>query len=137
MATFTYNARTRAGQKVEGTIVANDRRAALGQIEALGQIPVMVREQTSVVPAAKGKRGKLTVRRGATRMSGRDVLVFTTELSDLLASGMTLGNALNTLGNRKSGRPSDSIVQGLRDEIVRGTSLSDALARHPACHNGG
>ena len=61
-------------------------------------------------------------------MSTRDVLVFTTELSDLLASGMTLGNALNCLANRGSGAASNSIIAGLRDEIIRGSSLSDALA---------
>ncbi|MCE9615334.1 MAG: type II secretion system F family protein [Lentisphaerae bacterium] len=134
MPTFTYSARTKAGQKVEGTVEANDRRAALALIEAQGRMPVSVSEQAaakSKAAAGKPSRGKLTVRRGPVRMSGREVLVFTTELSDLLASGMTLGNALNTLGNRRSGRPADVVIQGLRDEIIRGTSLSDALSRHP------
>ena len=64
-------------------------------------------------------------------MNMRDVLVFTTELSDLLASGMTLGNALNCLANRKTGKARDQIIAELRDEIIRGASLSDALAKHP------
>jgi type II secretory pathway component PulF len=44
---------------------------------------------------------------------------------------MTLGNALNSLARRKSGRSGDSIVTGLRDDIVQGSSLSDAMAKHP------
>ncbi len=64
-------------------------------------------------------------------MSMREVLIFTTELSDLLASGMNLGSALNTLANRRSGRDSDAIVGSLRDEIIRGSSLSTAFEQHP------
>ena len=119
---------------MSGSVEANDRRAALMQIEAMGQMPVAVSEKAGVAaakPAEKGSRGRLKVRRGPARLAGRDVLVFTTELSDLLASGMTLGNALNTLGNRQSGRDSDEIIKTLRDDIIRGASLSDALARHP------
>lgn len=157
MPTFTYTARTRSGQKIEGTIDATDRRGALARIEALGQVPVAVTEPAGKAgaparrtapstrkPAAKPVVApKATLRKGVKvkektgrpgrppRMAGRDLLVFTTELSDLLASGMTLGNALNTLGNRRTGRPSDVIIQQVRDEIVRGSSLSDAMARHP------
>jgi len=61
----------------------------------------------------------------------REVLIFTTELSDLLASGMTLGNALNTLANRRSGKGSDAIIGSLRTEIVRGSSLSVAMSQQP------
>ena len=43
-------------------------------------------------------------------MKTREVLLFTTELSDLLASGMTLGNALNCLANRKSDKVGDEIM---------------------------
>jgi type II secretory pathway component PulF len=56
------------------------------------------------------------------------VLLFTRELTDLLSSGMTLGTALNTLSRRKTKKGQDLIITQLRDEIVRGTSLSDALA---------
>ncbi len=156
MATFAYTARTRDGQKVEGRIEASDRRGALGRIEALGQVPVSVSEvggkapaaaprakparkaaAKPVAPAKASRTGRKAPARapGARsrppRLNGRDLLVFTTELSDLLASGMTLGHALNTLGNRNSGRDSDEVIRTLRDDIVRGSSLSDALARHP------
>ena len=60
-----------------------------------------------------------------------ELLLFTGELSDLLASGMTLGTALHSLALRKTGRAQDEIVTDLRDEIVQGSSLSTALARWP------
>lgn len=136
MANFAYTARSKSGQKVDGTVEAPDRRVAMKQIEAMGHIPVSVMESNAAAKKTKDgsqkkKGARLTFRRGRERMGSRDVLMFTQELSDLLASGMTLGNALNTLSNRRSGRAGDSIITGLRDEIIRGTSMSEALAQYP------
>jgi type II secretory pathway component PulF len=65
------------------------------------------------------------------RMGIRDVLLFSRELSDLIQSGMTLGNALNTLSKRTMRKGQERIIAGLRDEIIKGASLSDALALWP------
>jgi type II secretory pathway component PulF len=128
-------ARNRSGVKSQGEIEAADRRAALAFLERQGLIPSSVTESTVPVAAAPEsgvKRGRFTLWTGRTaRMASRELLVFTTELSDLLASGMSLGAALNTLASRKTGRAGDAIVASLRDEIVRGSSLSDAMGRHP------
>jgi type IV pilus assembly protein PilC len=69
--------------------------------------------------------------RGKPRMKIAEMLLFTGELSDLLASGMTLGSALHSLALRATGKAQDAIVVDLRDEIVSGSSLSGALARWP------
>ncbi|MBT3192821.1 MAG: type II secretion system F family protein [Verrucomicrobia bacterium] len=132
MPTFAYTARSRSGEKVTGDLEAKDRRTALADIERQGLIPVSVKEGSAAAAGkAKAKGGKRFQLARPDRMTMREVLIFTTELSDLLASGMTLGNALNTLASRRSGKGSDTIIGSLRNEIVRGTSLSDALALHP------
>jgi type II secretory pathway component PulF len=131
MAVFVYAARSRAGERVEGTVEATDRYAALLHIERLGQTPIAVTERSAAAARAEPKKAHFTWSRRA-RMTAREVLTFTTELSDLLASGMTLGNALNCLANRKSGRPGDAIVAALRDGILQGDSLSDVMGQHPS-----
>lgn len=133
MPTFSYRARKRSGEAVEGTVDAHDRRAALQEIERQGRVPVSVREGGaggSRAGAQKGTRVSAPVVRGAPRMRRREVLTFTTELSDLLASGMTLGNALNCLAGRETSHNEGLIITALRDDIIRGVSLSDALAKH-------
>jgi type IV pilus assembly protein PilC len=136
MPSFSYTAKSRAGERVSGHVDAHDKRAALAQIERLGYVPIAVKEGGAAMPApAKGqKKTKPRVRRRASskqRMALRDLLFFTRELSDLLASGMTLGTALGTLSNRETGKAQDVIIPELRDEIVQGSSLSDALAKRP------
>lgn len=44
---------------------------------------------------------------------------------------MTLGHALNTLASRDSNPAQKVIMTAVRDDILRGSNLSDALARHP------
>jgi type IV pilus assembly protein PilC len=135
MAVFSYTARARGGDKRTGEVEAPDRRLALAQLERQGLLPISVVEGNPRKPrsAKSGRRFQLT---RPAHMNMRDVLLFTTELSDLLASGMTLGNALNTLANRESGRGSDQILASLRNEIIRGASLSEALQQYPRIFSG-
>ena len=131
MAVFVYKGRDRAGGKVEGSVEATDRRGALMAIERLGHVPVSVAEKTVAREQEKKERAarkSFLVLPGAGRkMSSRDVLIFTTELSDLLASGMTLGNALNSLANRKTGGTADRIVAELREQFAKGWPLCTEL----------
>jgi type II secretory pathway component PulF len=122
---------------VQDTLEAPDRRAALLQIERQGYVPVSVVEGGGVIePDTKAqKKARKVGLKGFggkhSRMRLREVLIFTSELSDLLASGMTLGRALNTLSQRRTEKAQDMIVEALRDDIVQGASLSDALAKWP------
>ena len=80
-------------------------------------------------PGAKTAPGfDLSLRKG---MGLRDMLLFTREMSDLLASGMTLGDALNSLSDREAKKIRNDVVGALRDDIVQGASLSEALGKHP------
>lgn len=134
MPTYTYTARMASGDKKEGVIEASDRQAALIQIERMGAVPIAIREgaAASAQPEkSKKKRLSITMPARAPRMSMRDVLLLTGELSDLLASGMTLGHALNTLSRRDTDAGQTTIITALRDEIIQGSSLSDALRKWP------
>ncbi len=134
MPVFIYKARSKSGEKIEDVIEANDKRTAMAKIEGLGLIPVSVTEKRAAAAVADeaGKvRPKLVIHRGKAKMGSRDVLLFASELSDLLSSGMTLGTALGSLASRKTGGATDTIITDLRDDIIRGSSLSEAMGRHP------
>ena len=70
--------------------------------------------------------------RQKTQMSRVEVLLFTSELADLIEAGMTLGQALQALagqGEEASGQR--FVCQDLCDRIVRGENFSDACMHHP------
>lgn len=147
MAQFSYQAKSRDGQTVSGTVDAADRRGALAAVSRLGLLPVRVESGSGGVPAkaAKGGRSAAKAASGAkgggglslslskpVGMDPRERLLFTGELADLLDGGMTLGDALNALARRGSGAGGPAaVVAALRDDIVGGKSFSDALASYP------
>ncbi len=142
MPSFKYIARSKSGEKVQGAVEAPDKRSALLQIERMGHVPVSVSDGAAPAaappPAPTGAKKLFTFERKSgrkARMKVRDLLLLTRELSDLLASGMTLGNALHTLSLRKTNPAQDEIVAALRDDIVQGAGMSDALAKWPETFN--
>lgn len=150
MPTFSYSARSRAGERVDGQIDAPDRKSALAKVESMSYLPIAVKEATSATATGKATKAKSRAkakgtnvttkaktwkfqleRRGKTKMKLRETLIFARELRDLLSSGMNLGEALNSLARRETGSGSDYIMKRLKEDIVQGSALSDALAKHP------
>ena len=130
MATFAYTAIDRTGKRSEGTLDAADKRTAQMLLEKSGRIPVSIKEGAAPKAAASGTKWWKLAASTSTKMSQREVLLFTEELADLLSAGMTLGNALNSLASDPA-TPSGRGAADLRDRIIRGESLSDAVRAHP------
>jgi type IV pilus assembly protein PilC len=125
MPTFQYKAKTQAGQFVTGTLAAGDRRTALAELGRRGYFPLQVDVTES--EAEKKKTGG-----GITgRLSSRDVLMFTQQLSSLLRSGMSLSNAIDVLQRRTQKKSFTVVLSALHNDIVQGETLSAALGRHP------
>ncbi|MFC1467228.1 type II secretion system F family protein [Verrucomicrobiota bacterium] len=138
MAYFQYIARTKSGEKQEGRLEAADRSLALIRLEQMGLFPISIKEATGMksgpkakTASFKGHQFKLHMPARKHRMPMRLVLLFSRELSDLLSSGMKLGSALHTLASRDSGPAQNEIAKHLRDEVVQGVALSDALMAYP------
>ena len=135
MANFGYVALNAQKAKVSGAIEAADRRGALAALKAQGLTPLSISEQAAP-KEAKGKQGgesfwKLSSG-PAKRMKPAEVLLFTSELADLIEAGMTLGAALNSLANQGDPNSGICVVSAdLRDRIMRGEAFSDAVNAHP------
>ena len=87
-------------------------------------------------PAAAKKQPSWNIKIGGgkvqTSMKRLEVLLFTSELADLIEAGMTLGQALQALaGQGAEGSGQKFVCQDLCDRIVRGENFSDACAHHP------
>ena len=132
MGQFNYKAMSKDRRKIEGAVEAADRRAAMAAVEKLGYVPLAVTEAKVKQQGRGVPFWKLKVGSGKKRMKAVEVLLFTSEMSDLLEAGMTLGAALNCLANQGEEDSAQGVIAGdLRDRIVRGEQLSDAVAAHP------
>jgi type IV pilus assembly protein PilC len=143
MAQFSYRARRRSGELVQGLVDVPDRSAALAQIERLGLFPVSV-DIARAAAAARVERAErkpseagvmpAAVRefwRRKRRPKLRELATFTQQMANLLQSGMPLTVALNSMTHLDSkGIPAD-VSRQLRQDVMEGKSLSDAMSRQP------
>ena len=86
-------------------------------------------------PSAKKPESIWNLQFGSGRktvMKPVEVLLFTSELADLIEAGMTLGQALQALSSQgEEDSAQRYICQDLCERIIRGESFSDACAHHP------
>jgi len=141
MPQFSYKARNRSGELVTGEIEVGDRGAALTQIQRMGLFPVSVDATGAVAGRAMAdakSRGSFSlppalqavfIRKRKPKLT--ELANFTTQLANLLRAGMSLTQALASLANIESkGIPKEVTVK-LKQDVVEGRSLSDAMLRQP------
>jgi len=143
MPQFSYKARRRSGELVEGVLDVADRPAAVAQIERLGLFPVAV--DTARAGAVNGTqrtgkgvdlmaflpptlRSQLQQKR---KPKLQELATFTQQLANLLQSGMPLTVALNSMTHLESRGIPAAVSRELKQEVTEGRSLSDAMARQP------
>jgi len=125
MPSFQYKARTRTGELIAGSVEATDRRLALAELGRLGYFPL------SVDAVAERQSFQAQVRGFRSGLSRRDVMMMTQQLASLLRSGMALTQALDVLGRRAQRPAARTVLVGLYNDVLQGSSLSEAMARHP------
>ncbi|MGV3772301.1 MAG: type II secretion system F family protein [Verrucomicrobiales bacterium] len=144
MAQFSYKARKRSGELVQGVLDVADRPAALMQIERLGLLPIMVEgskasEAARAERAAKGKKTRADMLPPALRdyfnkprkPKLQELATFTQQLANLLKSGMPLTVALNSMTHLGSKGISSDVSKSLKQDVMEGRSLSDAMTKQP------
>jgi len=98
---------------------------ALAELGRRGYFPLSVDATESAADKQKFTGG---VR---ARVSTRDILMFTQQLSSLLRSGMSLSEAIGVLERRTQKKNLSIVFGGLRKEIEQGETLSSALSKQP------
>ncbi len=126
MAIFNYTALAADGRTTRGTIPADSRSAAIAAVLGQGLHPVQIQERAEAKPL---NRSRALGRRGSVKRAQLEG--FTRELSNLLAGGVPLARALELL-RREALAPAPRQLWGaIHDDVVGGTALADALAKHP------
>ena len=143
MAEFSYRARRRSGELVEGILDVNDRPAALAQIQRLGLFPIAVETAKAGAAASEKRAGQkadfLSLLPPALRAQLQqkrkpklqELATFTTQLANLLKSGMPLTVALNSMTHLESKGIPAEVSRDLKQEVTEGRGLSDAMAKQP------
>jgi type IV pilus assembly protein PilC len=140
MPQFSYKARRRTGELVDGILDVADRSAAVIQLERSGLFPVSVLAAKgsgkSGAPASPqaGRANLLPASLRALMQRKRkpklqELATYTQQLANLLRAGMPLTMALHSMSSLTSKGIPGRVSEQLKQDVIEGRSLSDAMAR--------
>lgn len=124
MALYVYQAFSKDGKKITGTIDAPTIQSAKEQLSKQGIYPIAV---TLSSPEATMPWYRRSFMRNITP---KEKILFTKQLAVLLKSGVPLLQALELLTEQFEGSLKTMLVN-IKDEVKEGISFADALKKYP------
>lgn len=122
MANFVWKGKTRGGDVRGGVIAADSREAAAA---------ILRRQQIQVTTLRERDRRIPLLPRFGGRVAEKKVAVFTRQFSVMLDAGLPLVQCLEILGEQEEQRTFREILTAVRTDVESGSSLADAMQRHP------
>lgn len=143
MATYAYQAMDKSGKQLKGTIEASNSEEAIQRIKLQGYFPTSVREQkvkkqsSGKVDAESAKKAKKKGGGGSLsipflKVKQKILTTFTRQLSTLQDAGLPLLRSLQILEQQQKPGKLKSVLQGVVEDVEGGSSLSEAMAKHPS-----
>ena len=118
MPLYSYTAKDNQGLKLSGILEAMDQHGAVTVLHKKGLIIISVKEER--LKKVKEKGVKLD-----------DLVVFSRQLATMVESGITLVQALHILSEQAENKVLSSVTLKIKEDIEGGSSLHEALERHP------
>ncbi|MEK7315371.1 MAG: type II secretion system F family protein [Candidatus Eisenbacteria bacterium] len=141
MATFHYRALAASGGAEQGVLEAADLDAAIGQMQARGLTPIRLEAKGAPTAGGAGPRPATPSRASLAlslpflkpRVASRDLILFTRQLETMLDAGLPLVSALALLEAQSTSVPLREAISQVRSDVSQGSTLTEAMARHPRC----
>lgn len=130
MAKFSYTARDRKGERIEGELEVEDRQAVVARLQTMGFFPVKIEDVTP-----KSRRG-LSIAAMRGRVSTAQLVNFNRQLADLVGSGVQMARALQIILNQTHDPMLRDVVVDINKNVQGGDTLARAMQRHPNVFNG-
>jgi type IV pilus assembly protein PilC len=121
---YAYRVRTREGALREGTMEAATEAAVVQRLRAQGMVPIEISRQQGVQ-----LRGEIKLI--PKRVGLKDKAVFARQFATMISSGLSLLRGLSILAEQSENPKLAETIATTRDDVERGSSLSDAMAKHP------
>jgi general secretion pathway protein F len=125
MAAYRYAAADASGKETTGVLEADSARAARQLLRGRGLVPLTVEP---VVSEAQKQALALSLGR---RLSQTELAVITRQLASLLGAALPVADALTVMVEQSEKQSVRELMAAIRTDVLGGSSLSKALARHP------
>ncbi|MBQ2672972.1 type II secretion system F family protein [Candidatus Saccharibacteria bacterium] len=125
MKRFNYKAKEKdSGKIVKGNIQAEDESTAGRLLIDQGYIPESITEEGGGLFGGKG------------RVTTKDRIMFTRQLSTLIGAGLPLATSLRTVAEQTQSKSMKSVVEEILTSVESGKTLYDSFSQFPDIFNG-
>ncbi len=131
MPVFLYEAVDKTGVTSQGTVIADNPRAARADLRSRGLLTVLLEARDSSKENTQ-LSSKIFFGLFTEKLSSAELSLFTRQLASLLEASLPLERALFALQEPAERPYVKNLVATIRSEVMGGTSLSNALAQHKA-----
>ena len=115
---FVWEGMDKRGNRVKGKSLAPDEVALRAELRRQGIAPSKIKKQSSAF-------------KSSGKVKPEDIAVFSRQLATMLASGIPLVQAFEIVGNGHEKPSVQKLILDIKQDIEGGTSLHEALAKHP------
>lgn len=123
MKKFIYEARDQSTNKVtKAEVQAESEHAAAKLLISQGFVPMNIKEK------AENSNFFTNI---SNRITTKDRIVFTRQLSTLIGAGLPLSQSLSTVLEQTQNKKLQSVIQDISASVEGGKSLSSAFAKYP------
>lgn len=123
---FTYKAKTKTGEIIEGSQEAIDRFAVSRDLRSKGNIPISINQASGGALSIDALIEKIF---GGVKLS--ELIIFTRNLSGMLKAGLPLARALSVVEKQTKNNVFKKILSDLQNEINSGGTFSSGLSKYP------
>ncbi len=115
---FQWEGKDKRGTRVKGKSLAPDEAALRADLRRQGIAPSRIRKQSQAF-------------RSGGKVNAADIAVFSRQLATMLAAGIPMVQAFEIVGNGNDKPAMQKLVLEIKNDVEGGTSLHEALAKHP------
>jgi len=115
---FNWEGTDRTGKKIKGKVVAASETAVRAELRRQGVTPTRVRKQSMLFR----KQGRVTA---------ADIAIFSRQLATMMSAGIPLVQSFDIVGAGHENPAMQKLILAIKSDVEGGTSLADALAKHP------
>ncbi|WP_419176755.1 type II secretion system F family protein [Desulfosediminicola sp.] len=123
MPVYIWKGKNSFGEKRKGEIEAPDQAAALAQVKRLRITNPVVKE--------KPKDLFENVELFQPKVTGKDIVVFTRQMSTMIDAGLPLVQCLEILEKQQSNATFKNVLKDIRVDVESGSTLADSMRKHP------
>ena len=123
MPVYVWKGKNSAGEKRKGEIEAPDQAAALAQIKRLRISELVIKEKPKDLLA--------DIAFFKPKVTGKDIVIFTRQMSTMIDAGLPLVQCLEILEKQQSNPTFKKVLGDVRIDVESGSTLADAMRKHP------